>query len=211
MASYVSPVRIPSITLPVNTLPPPTPGPRSIENLPYDFADRFAGVTLIQKEENRAIEDYFNEYDHWEPYHENKSYSRRSYQAAYKGIMREYYNFLFILTDSSGNKLHYVVAKRIPTELESLEAYCTCNKCSASIFNPFKYIWCVHCTDCIKAGVGFARQEYIIKARALKSSALEKEPSKYFQIFSQFRWLKIFEIISVILFFCLFCYLIFLR
>lgn len=149
---------------------PPTPGPRSLSNIEDEAKDRFSGIIWMQKDPNRPIEDYFVDYDYWEEYSDTKSYSKRSYQAAYTGRMREYYNYLCILhTDNDDiEDVYYVIAKRIRNELELLEPYCACLKCSSSIINPLKYIWCDHCTKCIKAGPGFASSEYINKAKELK-------------------------------------------
>jgi len=170
--STSSPVYIPPINNigGMNNMPatiiPPTPGPRTIEAIQNDARERFGGIVLLQKEPSLTIEDYFLEYDYWEVYSETKSYSKRTYQAAYKGVMKDYSNYLCILNGEQGEE-YYVVAKRIRNELESLEPYCSCFSCSASVLNPLKYLWCHHCTKCIKAGVGFASPEYIDKARIL--------------------------------------------
>lgn len=193
------------------TIPPvaPTPGPRTIQAIQNDARARFAGVLFIQKDASRTIEDYFIEYDFWEPYSETKSYSKRPYQAAYKGIMRDYHNYLCILnTDASpseeGEQVpieeYYVVAKRIRNELETLELYCLCTTCSAFVLNPLKYLWCPHCTKCIKAGAGFAKEEYIIKARELKQAKEQSKhsPSKYGKYIEGTRWIKATEIVVVL-------------
>lgn len=205
-----SPVNIPNtipyLRVPQN-VPPPTPAPRSTEYIQEDIRYRFAGVLMLHKEADRPIDEYFLEYDHWEPYAENKAYSKRRYHASYKGLMKEYVNYLCVLNDGEGTEEFFVVAKRIRTELEELEPYCPCDKCTAALLNPFKYIWCVHCTKCIKAGSGFASPEYIERARALKAAAadIKKIPSKYNQMLSQIRWIKVFEISTMVLF--LICFL----
>lgn len=61
-----------------------------------------------------------------------------------------------------------VQLKHSYNDLESLEKYCSCLKCSASYLNSFKYNWSVHCTSCIKAGKSFTKEEYIVEARLRK-------------------------------------------
>jgi len=177
---------------------PPTPAPKTINEIQTDARDRFAGIIWIQKESSRPIEDYFVDYDNWEKYSENKSYSKRIYQAAYKGVMREYHNYLCILNGEEGDE-YYVIAKRLRNELEALEPYCTCAKCISSFLNPMKYIWCDFCTKCIKAGPGFAKEEYIRKAKELKE-VIEKQkpiPSKYGKYLQGYSHVKITELIVV--------------
>lgn len=192
----VTPV-IPAINTYV-TIPPPTPGPKTVENIKVDAKDRFSGVICIQKDNDRTLEDYFYEYDYWEPYSESKSYSKRTYQAAYKGIMKEYNNYLCVMQDADETEKYYVVAKRIRSKLETLEPYCTCLTCSSSIFNPLKYIWCAHCTRCIKAGTGFADPQYIEKAESLKKQKEQKVPlSIYRQYINNIKWIKVGEVTLV--------------
>jgi len=155
---------------------PPTPGPKSKSNIEEEALDRFAGIIWVQKEKDRQVDDYFVDYDYWEVYSETKSYSKRSYQAAYTGRMREYHNYLCILRENDDDQ-YYVIAKRIRTELELLEPYCTCIKCTSSVINPLKYIWCDHCTKCIKAGYGFASQEYIDEAKRILCSGSKRKYS----------------------------------
>lgn len=184
-SSYLrSPVNIPSV--------PPTPAPKSISDIQTDARERFAGIVWIQKDSSHTLEDYFIDYDHWETYCETKSYSKRTYQAAYKGMMREYHNYLCILNSEEGEE-YYVVAKRVRSELEQLEPYCTCTTCSASLINPLKYIWCPHCTKCIKAGPGFANPEYIAKAKELKDLSSKAVPSKYGKYFQGTKLIKTIE------------------
>lgn len=165
-----SPIRIP----PIPKIPP-TPAPKTVDNIHDEAKDRFCGITYIQKDNSIKHEDHFMEYDHWEPYSETKSYSKRPYQAAYKGIMKEYQNHLFIL-HTDDDEEYFVVARRIKSELEHLEPYCQCSRCLASIINPLKYLWCPYCTHCIKSGPGFAKIEYINKARELKELANKIQP-----------------------------------
>ena len=114
-------------------------------------------------------------------YSETKSYSKRTYRGvSYKGIMKEYYNYLFVLKVNSIQE-HYVVAKRVRGELEELEAYCPCYKCTALVINPLKYLWCIHCTRCLKAGPGFADPCYIEKAQYIKEHGPPPQP-KYFEM-----------------------------
>lgn len=161
------------------TTVPPTPGPRSKNNIYDDVKTRFAGVICVNKDTiTTTLDEYFSDFDYWELYSESKSYSRRSYQAAYKGVMKNYHNYICII-DDCGNEEYYVVAKHIRSELENLEPFCQCNLCSASVINPLKYIWCPHCTGCIKAGPGFANTKFIEQAKALKLASQQKRPSKY--------------------------------
>lgn len=180
-----------------NTVPP-TPGPRSVEAIQTDARDRFAGILWIQKDSSHNLEDYFIDCDHWEPYSETKSYSKRPYAAAYKGIMREYHNYLCILNGEQGEEF-YVISKRVRSELEALEKFCTCTTCSASVLNPLKYLWCPHCTQCIKAGLGFAKKEYIEKAIQLKkdSESVILTSSKYSKYIKETRWIKAVELGTV--------------
>ena len=177
---------------------PPTPGPRSVDAIQADARDRFVGMMWIQKDPSRSIEDYFIDCDHWEPYSETKSYSKRAYSAAYKGIMREYHNYLCILNTELGEEF-YVIAKRIRSELELLEKFCTCTTCTASVLNPLKYVWCPHCTRCIKAGPGFAKEEYIEKAISLKkeSESAKLVPSKYGKYLEKISSVKLAEFTAV--------------
>lgn len=192
-----SPVYIPSMNnLNGMNNGPTTPGPRTIEAIQNDARERFAGIVWIQKEPSYQLEDYFLEYDYWEVYSETKWYSKRIYSAAYKGVMRDYNNFLCILNGEQGEE-YYVVAKRIRNELESLEPYCTCFSCSAVFLNPLKYIWCPYCTKCIKAGIGFANAKYIEKARVLKAGKEQRKQvpvSKYRKYWENISWIKISEV-----------------
>jgi hypothetical protein len=172
---------------------PPTPGPRSIETIQADAQDRFAGILWINRDPSHSLEDYMIDCDHWEPYSEIKSYSKRPYSAAYKGIMREYHN----LNSEQGDEL-YVISKRIRSELETYEEFCTCITCSAFFLNPLKYLWCPHCTQCIKAGPGFAKKEYIEKAIQLKTdSGSTVSSSKYYKYVKEIRWIKGVELATV--------------
>lgn len=193
-----SPVYIPTIP---GSVVPPTPGPKTIEAIQNDAQNRFSGILWMQKDENRPIDEYFLEYDFWEPYSETKSYSKRTYQAAYKGVMRDYNSFLCILHSDNGEE-HYVVAKRIPNELEALEPYCTCSRCISSSINPLKYLWCPNCTNCIKAGAGFAKQEYIDRARELKAEQEKRKSvpskySKYIKYIEGIPWIKAVEMTTL--------------
>lgn len=192
--SYQSncPVNIPTV--------PPTPAPKGVSDIQSDAKDRFAGMIWIQKEPSRSVEDYFVDYDYWEAYSETKSYSKRTYQAAYKGTMREYHNYLCILNSEQGDE-YYVIAKRVRSELEQLEPYCTCSRCISSFLNPLKYLWCHNCTRCIKAGPGFANPEYVIKAKELKELAEKRKiiPSRYGKYIHGTRWIKVVELFIILL------------
>lgn len=146
---------------------PMTPGPRSVSDLHNEAKERFVGIIFMEKDPNRSTKDYFVEYDSWEKYSETKHYNKRPYLAVHKGTNKNYVNYLCILTKNGVDK-YYVVSKRIPTELESLEKYCSCIKCKACVFNPFKYLWCNCCTGCIKAGTGFVNEKFVAKAKEAK-------------------------------------------
>ena len=182
---------------------PPTPSPKRIDEIEENARDRFAGLIIIDKYFDNA-EEHFSEYDHWEQYDENKCYSKRPYQETYKGMLREYRNFLFVLNDKDC-KEYYVIAKRIRSELKELELYCTCKKCQASYLNPFKYVWCVYCTNCIKAGKGFADKFYIKKAKELKENK-DFSLAKYKRYPYETRVLKIIEVIVLIALFLYYYY-----
>jgi hypothetical protein len=196
-------LKLPTSRTPV--LIPQTPAPRPIESIHVDHKKCFGGIIYVQKDSTTNIEDYFVEYDHWEKYSETKSYSRRVYQAAYKGMMKEYQNFLIIFEDDDKEE-YYVVAKRIRNELELLEPYCQCCRCVCSTLNPLKYLWCPHCTSCIKSGPGFAKQEYIDKARELKLLMENKRPvlSKYQKYTDKLSLIKGFELLFLVLLLLLF-------
>lgn len=147
-------------------------------NIQTEARDKFAGIIWLEKTPDRTLDEYFSEYDHWETYSEHKTYNKKSYNAAYKGIMRQYANHLCILTDNSSGiekEEYYVLAKRLKTEHDYLEKWCTCLTCRASIFNPLKYVWCPICTKCIKSGPGFASDEYMSIARKLRDNELNKK------------------------------------
>jgi len=187
MANYTrSPVLIPRI--------PPTPGPQTIDNIQQDGKDRFAGIVWIRKDTDRQVDDYFADYDHWEPYSETKSYSKRPFYAAYKGMMKEYHNYLCILNSDTGDE-YYVTAKKMRNELEVLEPFCPCIKCSTSRCNPIKYIWCDHCTHCIKAGPGFTKEEYIHIAKLAKENKEKNTDNKhrYIKFLETIPWITVSE------------------
>lgn len=190
-ATFQTPVQIPMKI-------PPTPGPKSIEDIQNDAKDRFAGIMLITQDQELDPNKYFIEYDHWENYSETKQYSKRPYQQAYKGLIKNYQNLLYIYNNDNESK-YYVVAKHIKGELEELEPYCVCVTCSSSIINPLKYIWCPLCTGCIKAGSA-AKKEYINRAKQLKEAdeQRQKYPSKYNKYLKEIRWIRITEITTII-------------
>jgi hypothetical protein len=193
---------------------PPTPGPRAVSNIQRDAKDRFAGLIFIEKDEERSLEDYFSEYDFWEPYSESKSYSKRPYRNAHNGIMKDYVNYLCIMEVKNDSideyearpvrEEYYVLAKRIPNELTALEPYCTCIKCSSSIINPLKYLWCSNCTRCLKAGPGFADPKYIQKAQELK--AHKKTVPSYMKYFEDIKYLELASFAVIVLIVSYFLY-----
>ena len=169
--------------------------------------NQFAGVMFVQKGPSESIVDFFVDYDFWEPYSNTKSYSKKIYQAAYKGTMRNYKDYLYILTDADAdadaedkNEQYYAVAKRIHNELDDLEPYCPCVRCVLFSINPLKYIWCPNCTGCIKSGPGFVKEEYIIKARELKDTMKSYNNSFMFTKYIRtMTWPKLSEFIFLIL------------
>lgn len=184
----------------VSPLAAKTPAPKTADAMRNDIGERFAGMVWIKEDKSIVLDDYFIEYDYWEEYSDNKKYTSDTYQAAYKGVMRQYQNYLCLVSGDDGDK-YYVAAKRIPGELESLEKFCTCFICSCNVFNPLKYLWCPHCTGCIKAGIGCAKKEYIIKAHERKQQSLTvvKRQNKYLAYIPQFQWLKIIEIVTLLI------------
>jgi len=182
---------------------PQTPKPKCIDDIQEQARDRFAGIIICDKNDDISIDNYFSEYDYYEKYDENKSYSKRTYQSAYKGVLREYQNYLYVL-ESDYDKQYYVVAKKLYNDLEILEKHCPCLKCSASYLNPLKYIWCPYCTNCIKAGKGFAKDEYIKQAQELKDKSLKYPSNKLEKYVKSNNVLKISEIVIFIMFLVLF-------
>lgn len=174
---------------------PKTPKPKSIDDIQDQARDRFAGMIICDKNNDILIDNYFIEYDHYELYDENKSYSKRVYQAAYKGVLREYQNYLYILESEYENKEYYVVAKKLYNSLELLEKYCSCLKCSASYLNPLKYIWCPHCTGCIKAGKGFTKDEYIKQAQDKKNEESTYSSNTFHKYIQSNNILKLSEMV----------------
>ena len=175
---------------------PRTPKPRSIDDIQEQARDRFAGIIICEKHNDISIDNHFTDYDYHELYDENKAYSKRPYQSAYKGILREYQSYLYILESAEDTKEYYVVAKKLYNNLEPLEKFCPCFTCSASYFNPLKYVWCSYCTKCIKAGKGFTKDEYIKQAEDKKNLVY---PSHKFQKYIQnSNIVKISEIIIAI-------------
>lgn len=192
----------------MNDYVPRTPKPKSINDIQDGARDRFAGLIICEKDNKIPIDTYFIEYDYYELYDENKSYSKRQYQAAYKGILREYKNYLYILeSDEEDIKEYYVVAKKSYNDLESLEKFCPCLKCSASFLNPLKYIWCSYCTNCIKSGKGFAKEEYIKQAQEIKNKNMNHIPHKFHQYIQNTNMLKISEILVIVVIVLSFLYL----
>lgn len=179
---------------------PKTPKPKSVDDIQEQARDRFAGVIICDKSNDILTNNYFMEYDHYELYDENKSYSKRIYQSAYKGVLREYQNYLYILEIDDENREYYVVAKKLYNDLESLEQYCSCLKCYASYFNPLKYIWCPYCTNCIKAGKGFTKDEYIKQALINKNLRLDHPPHKFQKYIQGNNILKCSELLLLTIF-----------
>lgn len=175
---------------------PPTPGPISMNRIHDDMKARFAGIIWIQKEPDMKLEDYFVAEDFWEPYSETKIYSKRAYPAAHKGVMRDYKNYLCVL-ESEESTEYYVVAKRVRNELEALEPYCPCITCNSSRCNPLKYVWCSHCTKCIKSGIHYASKENIERAQQRKQEEEQrkKTPGKYDKYLGMISSVKTMELV----------------
>lgn len=178
---------------------PSTPCPKRIDEIQEEAIDRFGGVIITNK-----YPGVLDDYDYYETYDEEKSYSKRPYQDTFKGILREYQNYLLIL-NVQNDKEYYVVAKRIRSELKKLEPYCICLKCQASYINPLRYIWCYHCTKCLKSGKGFTNNSYIELAKQLKEHK-KFNLEKYKQYPYETRMLKTTELgiffIFLIWYFC---------
>lgn len=191
--NYRSPIALP----PVPRVPP-TPRARPLESISIEARDRFAGIIWISQDPDRPIEDYFTEYDNFEPYSETKLYSKRPYQAVYSGMLRDYQNYLCVVDDGT-HESHYVVAKRLPSSIEALIPYCNCTTCAASTLNPCKYIWCASCTRCLKAGPGLADPAYVNLAHTRRLEAQnEAHRTDPWSIFRRrlrtYKWIKILEI-----------------
>lgn len=183
-----SPVKIPT--------GPSTPGPQKIESIQENIRERFSAIIWIEGDPTKEIKDYLSEYDHWEEYDEGKSYSKRHYEAVYTGIMRSYHNCLCVLKFGDDEQ-YYVAAKRVRSEIEDLESYCTCTTCTAFILNPLKYIWCPVCTGCLKSGPGFAKKEYIEKAISLKQLQNNRQPHKWEKYIKNTSMITICEIATI--------------
>lgn len=152
---------------------PQTPSVLKMKESPIEdiLRDMFCGVICVRKVEGTEIVDYFSDYDHYEPFIREKTYSMRSYYAGYKGKIREYVNYAFILLDQYSEPLeYYVVAKRIQTEIDKLAKYCPCMSCTSFNFNPLKYLRCRHCHGCLKLGSITANKDLIELAKLNKKS-----------------------------------------
>ena len=176
------------MTMPINPqrlaghIIPPTPGPANRASLQDGARDRFVGILWVNKARGKDTNSYLADYDSYELYDENKSYSKRPYMALHNGRMCEYNNYLCVLTSEESSTCideFYVVAKRLAGELEALEPYCTCITCCSSVCNPLKYLWCPSCTKCIKGGPGIASPQLIERAKQLRLAAETKEPYKW--------------------------------
>ena len=119
----------------------------NIDHKDIDYRQLFAGIILLDNEADRSLDDYLSEFDYYEEFDPKKQYSRKSFLASYKRIMREYQHHLLVVNQNR----FYVVAKRMRTDLEKIESLCVCIRCSASAINPLKYLWCPMCTGCLKA------------------------------------------------------------
>lgn len=135
----------------------------------------FVGI-IVKASDKRPLGEQLSEYEHWEAYDPTRSYSRSGHLRVRNGRAREYFYYLLILISEEKYDL-YVVTQEDP-EMRALESYCPCYKCQASYLNPLKYIWCDHCTRCLKAGKEFTSSEYIAQAKAAASKATQSHPSR---------------------------------
>lgn len=183
--------------------PPPTPAPKSINNIQDEIRQRFVGFLYLTKEPDMNIEDYFIEYDHWEEYDEKKSYSKRPFFYVYKNTMKKYQNYICFMEEGEDMK-YYVLAKKMKSELEDLERYCPCIRCKSSIFNPLKYLFCPYCTKCISAGEGFANPHYVKVAQDKKrhyEHNKHKPLTNYKKMIQFLEPIMVIEVSSVAIFF----------
>lgn len=158
---------------------PPTPRPGSA-----NLKEQFCTIMWARCPSGVTATDFLSKFDHSERYSEMTAYSQRPYRSVHCGKLRTYVNALCTLCvekiDDNGiaqiTEEHYVIADRVPSEIERLEQFCPCFTCGASFFNPLKYVWCPMCTRCLKAGEGFADPAYIVQARI--ASKINKPSSR---------------------------------
>lgn len=115
----------------------------------------------------------FGVYDHYEAYNKQKKYNKDKYLAIYTGTPFYYLDFIYcIVIEGNNEKLYYVVAKRVPSDIQNLKKYCSCVRCSTIKLNPLKYIWCKFCTGCLKSGEWHAHPKYVEEAKKRKANDL---------------------------------------
>jgi hypothetical protein len=141
-----------------------------------DITARFNEITWMERADTTTVKELFSSYPHWELFDAEQTYSKRPYRAAYQGHFGWYHNGLCIIKSSEGEQ-YYVFARALPSPLDSLIPFCPCFTCRASRLNPLKYVWCPQCTGCLKAGEGFAKDEY--RVYALQIQQLERTPSRW--------------------------------
>lgn len=160
---------------------PPTPTPKRREQIQIDSKDRFGGIIFMQAYTEDDIKLCLSEFPNWKEYDEDVSYTKRPYNAVQNGVIGWYQDFLLIIGFNDEER-YYVVPKKKNTGLEDLYDYCPCTTCSMFWFNPLKYVWCPHCTKCIKAGPGFFDPEYVKIATELKH---DQQPFFYNQKYKE--------------------------
>lgn len=95
--------------------------------------------------QNFNPEKYFENYDHFEKFQQDKNYELEPYNFDYTGIIRLYRNVLYLFSNELYEKKinpmwTFVVAEEIPseTELKELIPYCQCTYHQMYSFNPFR-------------------------------------------------------------------------
>lgn len=158
-----------------------------------DITARFAEVTWMDAN-TTPVDDLLSVYVHWEPFNAEQTYSKRPYRAAYQGRFGWYHTGLCIVKTGSEEQ-YYIFARPIKTPLDDLIPFCPCLTCRASRVNPLKYVWCPQCTGCLKAGEGFARDEY--RNQALLLQQMVHTPSKWDTYKKQILSVRVCELVCV--------------
>ena len=166
---------------------PMTPAPRSLASFDDSLLLSFAGFLSVERDPEIPIAHYFGEYDSWEKFSSDRTYTRNPFNRLHNGRMRTYQNYICIVRNKSrsasqhnlfsreedaqgATNEYYIVQRRMHSMLEELEAYCPCFRCSvwAKMLSPLQNHWCATCTGCLKGGEGIARPEHIEVARSTK-------------------------------------------
>jgi len=124
---------------------------------------------------NSSIDDIFYQYDFWEEFDPTKNYEKTVHSRKFKNRIRSYVNVLcsveFIETNE---QKYYVVSERYKSPNEKLIPFCPCLKCSCSIINPIKYVFCECCVGCLKSGEYFTDKKYLLQAKEAFESKKKK-------------------------------------